>query len=120
MGLDEELNDALAPFAGREIDAQTTTDVYKVLIPVLRKHLPTIVAQDILGVELMSSLFEPYKVLSEDNWDFHVTVDVNDEVAEWIWQQPVSEWAAASSFAWPYARYYITQELLTLIALKWS
>lgn len=120
MSVDKEIEDALASMIGKPIDAQTTSEVTQALIPIIRKIMPTVIAQDIIGVQPMASVFEPYKVLSKDNWDFHVTVDVNDEVAAWIWQQPVSEWTSARSFTWPYSRYYISHELLTMLALKWA
>ena len=120
MSVDKEINTALEPLIGSPINEQTTAEATQALIPIIRKIIPTVVAQDIIGVQPMSSLFEPYKIVNEKNTDGTVTIDANDVVAAWIWSQPVDAWTSVGSFSWPYYRYYITQELLTLLALKWA
>jgi len=68
----------------------------------------------------MSSLFEPYLIVNAKNTDGTATIDANEDVAAWIWSQPADKWASAGDFTWPYHRYYVTQELHTMIALKWT
>lgn len=68
----------------------------------------------------MSSLFEPYRIVNKRNSDGSITVDVNADIADWIWSQPTREWATAEFEQWPYHRYYVSEEILTMIALKWT
>lgn len=99
-------------------------DWSSVLIPMIRKVMPTVIAQDIIGVQPMG-LPKPYVVL-ENHFppapDGHMVIEANFEVSSWIQNQPVYMWKWHDDWAAPTGRdrFYISEKLYTLLSLKWA
>ena len=112
------------------------------LIPIIRKLMPNIVAQDIVGVQPMSIGTSNVFNINGDKATFrnfvpagnqnecvlysgnHVAVDVKTrEVSKWLEEQPAHLWKYAEEtddchFA--FTRYIIDEQLFTLLSLRWS
>lgn len=104
----------------------------KVLIPMIRKVMPAVIAQDIVGVQPMNipPKYFTYKVIDRKDIDIfipenHQVVFVNAEVGIWIQKQPVHLWKYIDlnrdGDEWDIRTHYVvSDELLTLLALKWA
>lgn len=107
-----------------------TEDWAKVLIPVIRKHLPTILAEEIAGVQPMV----PPKMLSyevlEEEWQKtcprgHTAIQTNVEIGHWIEQQPIHMWKyidlekEGRTFALN-TYFFVSNELLTWLRMRWQ
>lgn len=115
----------------------------KLTIPILRKLLPTTIAQDIVGVQPMrktNPIFElkdgkvGFKnyilarnqnecVLYDTPEQMHYAVDVRPVVEEWLKTQPIHMWKYAEETEdcqISCTRYIINEELLTWMTIKWG
>lgn len=112
----------------------------KLTIPMLRKLLPIMVAQDIVGVQPMTNTnpifqmkdgkvgFKNFTLATDQdecgNYDgIHYAVDVRMQVAEWVETQPIHMWKPADDMEGcqiTCSRYIISEELLTWMTLKWG
>ena len=98
----------------------------KIMIPMIRKVLPKLIAQDIVGVQPMDLNPPKWVTVANHNEtvpDGYVVIDVNREVSYWIEQQAIYMWKhgelkAISSAFWD--RYIISEELLTWLSVRWS
>lgn len=102
-------------------------DWNSVLIPMIRKVMPAIVAQDIVGVQPMSAINAEPIVVVEPNQppgppEGYLTVDVLGEVALWIEEQPIYMWKHGDipAYAFGRERYTVSEQLYTWMRLKWS
>lgn len=98
----------------------------KLIIPMLRKVLPGIIAQDIVGVQPMNLNPPKWTIITEHNEIIpkgYVVVDANREISYWIEKQELYMWkhgelkTVMQSF---YDRYIISEELLSRLTLRWS
>lgn len=98
----------------------------KVLIPMIRKVMPQIIAQDIVGVQPMNLMPPKWRrtaSYSEHVPDGYVVVDANREISAWIEEQALHMWKHAELQQLTpglYDRYIISEELLTWLALRWA
>ena len=110
-----------------------------ILLPMIRKTLPEIIAQDIAGTQPMSvdvaqvfNIKPKYleKILVVDQTvdklpappAGHLTVDVDWEVSQWIQQQPIHMWKFGDVPAYSGARdrFTVSEQLYTWMTLRWS
>jgi hypothetical protein len=97
-----------------------------IMIPMIRKILPKLIAQDIVGVQPMDLTPPKWVTVTNHNEtvpEGYVVVDVNREVSHWIEQQALYMWKHGELKAtrpgfWD--RYIISEELLTWLSLRWS
>ena len=61
----ENIKDALEPFVGEPIGEKTTEEITQVLIPVIRKIMPQVLAQQICGVQPLASTNTPIAEASD-------------------------------------------------------
>lgn len=90
--------------------------------------MPTLIAQDIVGVQPMTNIFN--MVLYKQPAEYVETVpqgflvlDAMDTVADWIETQSVERWSYGTNsngLDFGYRRYIIAEELYTWISVKWS
>ena len=116
----------------------------KVLIPIIRKMMPQTIAQEIAGVQPMTSpmsqlftmkygkvSFENYVMVENQNecvlYDtlecIHYAVDVRPKVEEWLKEQPIHMWKYAEETEdchLNYTRFIISEELLSWMTLRWT
>ena len=98
----------------------------KILIPLIRKHLHTTIAQDIVSVQPMNLIPQTkWQVLTEYNLPLpkgYLTIDVKKEISDWIEQQPLHMWKHGEPgvMLGYYSRYIISEELLTWLTLRWT
>ncbi len=114
-----------------------TKNEMKTLIPVFRKVYPGMVAKQLAGVQSMSNvgISEIFRwardkyYLVEQTVDGlpppptgYVTVDVITNIGQWIEQHPISMWKPGDVPAYNgmMDRYTISEELYTLLVLRWS
>ena len=98
----------------------------KILIPMIRKLHPQIVAQDIVGVQPMN-LAPPKWERARDNPrlpipDGYIHINVNREIAQWIESQPLHQWkhGELGRLAGFYDSFIVSEELLAWLILRWS
>jgi len=99
-----------------------------VLIPMIRKLAPTLLAEDIVGVQPMPlpPMMMPPWVIAVEYEEVvptgYVVINANREVSVWIEEQPVHMWKHGNiknvSGFWD--RYIVSEKLITWIKLKWS
>lgn len=110
-----------------------------VLLPMIRKVMPALIAQDIVGVQPMTgptgSIFNvnpkylKYEVL-DTSWQStcpfgHTAIQTNVEIAHWIEQQPVHMWKYIDlekdgrTFALN-TYFFVSNELLTWLRMRWE
>ena len=71
-------------------------------------------------MDYLRQVFPHYRVINERTTADKVIIDVDGEVAEWIWQQETADWTTVDSNRnYIYTRYAISQELFLLMALRW-
>jgi hypothetical protein len=97
----------------------------KILLPLIRKHLPTLIADDIISVHPMNLTLPKYQIVAESNTPVpsgYLKIDVRKEISDWIEQQPIHMWKLGEPGVMLgfYNRYIITEELFTWITLRWS
>lgn len=123
--LQKRIMDALRPMLGQTVENTTPS----ILIPMLRKVLPTTIAQDIVGVQPMGPKNLTYEVLTE-GWEKtcppgHVAIQTNVKVAHWIEQQPVHMWKyidlekEGRTFALN-TYFFVSDQLLTWLKMRWE
>ena len=106
-------------------------DWSSVLIPMIRKMMPAIIAQEIVGVQPMTDILKPRPkfMLVDQSVDKlqappkgYLTVDVVGEVAMWIEEQAIHMWKHGDipAYAFGMERYTVSEQLYTMIALRWS
>ena len=106
-------------------------DWNSVLIPMIRKIMPAVIAQEIVGVQPMTDVFKPRpKFIRVDQTvdklpkppEGYLTVDVAGEVAMWLEEQPIHMWKHGDvpAYAFGMERYTVSEQLYTWMALKWS
>lgn len=116
--------------------------INKILIPVIRKVMPAIIVQDIVGVQPMASnpiftmknhkvSFKNYTlalnqnecVLYDTTKQKYYAVDVRPKVEEWLMTQPTHMWKPAEETDGcqiTCTRYIVSEELLSWMTLKWG
>ena len=117
--------------------------MFKNLIPILRKKLPAMVAQDIVGIQPMPATnpifqmkgglvgFKNYTLARNQNecvlydtpGNIYYAVDVRPIVEEWLMVQPLHMWKNAEEVEdcqISCTRYIINEELLTWMTLRWG
>ena len=117
----------------------TDEEYGKILIPMIRKVLPAVIASDIVGVQPMQTDYGSILEIKPKYLDNiiivdqtkdklpeppagYLTVDVSIEVSRWIQEQAISQWKFATIPAYGVARerFTISEELYTMAVLKWS
>jgi hypothetical protein len=117
-------------------------DLAKIMLPMIRKVAPSLIAQDIVGVQpmqapvgqvfTMNASFNKiitYEVLTE-GWEKvcpagHSAIMVNVEIANWIEHQPVHMWKYidlskdGKTFITA-THFFVSNELLTWLKLRWE
>ena len=103
-----------------------SNDWSKVLIPMIRKTMPGIIAQDIISVQSMEvTIPKPYEVLP-DHFppapEGHLVIDANYEISAWIQDQPIHMWKWHDDCASERNkfRFYISEKLYTLLAMRFE
>lgn len=102
-----------------------------VLIPIIRKMMPGIIAQDIVGVQPMNGDklgFMPFVIVENQNECVlysgnHIAVDVKPNVSKWIEEQAPHLWKYAEETDgchFSFTRYIIDEQLFTIMSLKWG
>ena len=108
-----------------------SNDWSKVLIPMVRKYMPGVIAQEIVSVQPMTDVFKPRpKFMLVDQPvdklpappEGYLTVDVAGEVAMWIEEQAIHMWKHGDvpAYAFGMERYTVSEQLYTMMALRWS
>ena len=99
----------------------------KVMIPMINKVMPSLIVQDIIGVQPMGDLRSYFiqTTHQEDVPEGFVVVDVKWfcwEIKEWIEKQNPSKWKPSEDerSLVLHARYIISEDLYTILALKFS
>jgi hypothetical protein len=106
-------------------------DWNSVLIPMIRKLAPTILAQEIVGVQPMTGVTIPpmmaprYQITEQYNEvvpDGYLVIDVNKEVSHWIEEQPIRYWKHGELTNTPgfWDRYIISEQLFTWLKMRWQ
>ena len=110
-----------------------------ILIPMIRKVMPTMIANQIIGVQPMTaptgqihtlSVRYPARLkferLGDDDYhdDLHVpkdycAVDVDLEIRDWIREQPIHLWKEVDGVSFLRDRFVIADDLYTALALRW-
>jgi hypothetical protein len=105
-----------------------------ILIPMIRKLMPTMIAHQIVGVQPMTgptgSIFGTRRPKFE-RLDFDVygdaipvpegycVVDVDLEIHDWIREQPIHLWKDSNRVHFLRDRFVIADDLYTALALRW-
>lgn len=104
-----------------------TNDWTKVLIPVLRNHLPKILAEEIVGVQPMMQKRLTYEVMENVavNPPGYHAIYANIEIGHWIEQQPVHMWKFYDldhcDEKWRMkTQYIVSDQLLTWLKMRWQ
>jgi len=109
-----------------------------ILIPMIRKLMPTMIAHQILGVQPMTgptgSVFnlstgngiQKFERLDIDVYgndipvpEGYCVVDVTHQVADWIREQPIHLWKDIDRVSYLRDRFVISDGLYTALALRW-
>ena len=120
--LKKKLEDALEPLVGQPITSETKN----LLIPMIRKVMPKIIAQDIVGVQPMikPKMLPKFIVLDvQDVPDGHYALEVDFEVQHWIAQQPVHMWKyfdGPEDMRIDRHRYLVSEQLYNWMLMRWS
>jgi hypothetical protein len=101
----------------------------KVLIPMIRKAVPTTIAHQIVGVGPLLPKRLMYEVLDE-GWEKvtpegHKSIMTNVEIAHWIEQQPIHMWKyidleTKGETYQLNTHFIVSDELLSWLILRWS
>lgn len=105
-------------------------DWASVLIPMIRNVVPTLIAQEIVGVQPMTMPKKLPKFMVVDQTadnlpaapEGYLTVDVDFEVSLWIQDQPAYMWKFGEipAYSGSRDRFTISDQLYTWMTLKWS
>lgn len=99
----------------------------KILIPLLRKHVPTMLAQDILGIQPANYTLLSVVRINDVKW-YRVRVPTS-EVIEWIRSQDNELWNHEDFGIYEQGKlirelggikFIIHEKLYTIFALRWS
>jgi hypothetical protein len=125
------LDDTLAQFVGKEASPESVQELGKVLIPIIRNFMPSLLAADIIGtqpmsIDLPSKMAPKYREPAQYNEQVpkgYLVIDANREVSQWIEEQPIYHWKHGqleqmSSGLWD--RYIISEKLYTWLKLRWQ
>lgn len=94
----------------------------KILIPAIRNVMPSAIAQQIVGVQPMGRA-AAYRFVPCEDTGGYIIVDVQPHVQEWIEECSSDMWRSVNrkSSMYPYeGRYLITEELYTLLVMKFT
>jgi hypothetical protein len=124
------IDDTLAQFVGKEASRESVQEMGKVLIPMIRNFLPTIISEDIVGVQPMTEFPIPkkmpaYREPTEYNEQVpkgYLVVDVNREISQWIEEQPIYHWkhGQLEQLTGFWDRYIISEKIYTWMKLRWQ
>jgi len=110
--------------------------VQPLIMNLIRKVTPTMIANDICSVQPMTAptgkiftlrtrysdsvKMREFELVDDDNFtqEGWCLIDVSFTVADWIITNPVDQWVAVESHKEP--RYIITEELFTMLALRFG
>ena len=94
----------------------------KVLIPMIRKVMPSVIAHDIVGVQPLGKIPRWGQVheYSETVPDGYVVIDADREISAWIEEQALHMWKHGNLSSIFHDRYIISEELLVWLTLRWS
>lgn len=116
------------------------TKATNVLIPIIRKLMPTAFAKQLVSVQPMTSPtgnvfkmngdklgFVPFVIVENQNEcalysGNHIAVDVKPSVSKWIEEQEPYLWKYAEETEGchvSFTRYIIDEQLFTLLSLRW-
>jgi len=139
--IQQTVNDIVAGLAGQTYDSNTaasvTTTAQKILMPMIRNFMPTLLAQQIMGVQSMSidtgSIFDniiPYKVHPKykfsRNWFIgKVNSGQGDEVHKWCSEtfgnHPTNPDAWCRWYRYSRNKFYFRDERdYTWFTMRWS
>ena len=108
----------------------TTPDAFSnVNIPLIRKIIPDTIAEELINVQPMSVPQVRNSFIVIDHQEYmlpappagHINVVTINKVANWIEQQSIDMWKH-SNFELPFIfdnQYTISEELFTMMSLKW-
>ena len=116
-----------------------------ILETLVRKCTPGLIAHDVMGVSPMNLSFGKihtmrvnytypsllkFKIVSRAEYsinetysipDGYLVMDVmNGRVSTWLENQPIHLWKEIESPSYGFDRYFVAEELCTLITLKWA
>lgn len=116
-----------------------------IIASLIKKCTPTIIAYDIAGVQPMTGSLGKihtlrvryatvpdgkFRLVSKDEYsvnetynipDGYLVMDVmNGRVSTWLENQPIHLWKEIESPSYGFDRYFVAEELCTLIVLKWA
>ena len=109
------------------------SDNLQSILNMARRVIPTMIANDIISVQPMTaptrqiftlrtrySQERQFELVVDDNFtqEGWCLIDVSFTVADWIITNPVDQWVAVESHKEP--RYIITDELFTMLALRFG
>ena len=120
--LKKKLEDALEPFVGQPITSETKN----LLIPMIRKVMPGIIAQDIIGVQPMikPKMLPAFIILDVDGIpNGHYGVEVSLEVQHWIEQQPIHMWKyfdGPEDMRSSRQQFLVSEQLYNWMTMRWS
>lgn len=124
------IDDVMAQFVGKESSPESVQEMGKVLIPIIRNMMPTLLAEDIVGVQPMSidlplKKMPKYREPAEYNERVpqgYLVIDANKEVSQWIEEQPVYHWkhGQLEQLTGFWDRYIISEKLYTWLKLRWQ
>ena len=97
----------------------------KILLPMIRKLHPQIVAQDIVGVQPMGEIAKWERASNYSHLpipDGYTHINVNREIAQWIEEQPLYQWrhGELGRLAGFYDSFIVSEELLSWLTLRWA
>lgn len=116
-------------------------DWMSVILPMIRKTMPNIIANDIIDVQPMTTLSPYWLNVKNGQGGFsnfalapnqnecvlypgeHYAVDVRPKVEEWIKEQPVHMWKYAEETEdchSAYSRIIVSGQLYNFLALRWA
>lgn len=122
------VQEEMEKFMGEPNTPVTQSKMNSILLPMIRRVIPTVIAHDIVSVQPMTmptSTFVKYKTIDKHDLtvpDNYVAINVDREVAQWIETQPLHMWKHGEMKVMPqfYDQYIVSEELLSWITLKWS
>ena len=98
----------------------------KILLPMIRKVMPSVIAQDIVGVQPMDLTPPKWERASDHSHlaipDGYIHINVNREIAQWIEEQPLDQWkhGELGRLAGFYDSFIVSEQLLSWLILRWS
>ena len=118
---------------------------FPIIETLIKKCTPTLIAYDIAGVQPMtgplgkihtlrvryaSDLDWKFRLVSKNEYSVNETYNIpngylvmdvmNGRISTWLENQPIHLWKEIESPSYGFDRYFVAEELCTLIVLKWA